>query len=60
MVWDICPKTVSAGPETVNTACALTVMLFSGGAHTLEKVLTGLNLSVGQYCKVGLEVMDDK
>ena len=60
MVWNFCPKAVFAGPETVNTACALAVMLFNGGAHTLEKVLTGLNFSVGQYCKAGLEVMDQR
>lgn len=32
LVWDIRPEEKFAGPETVETACALAFCLFSGGA----------------------------
>lgn len=32
LVWDIRPEENFAGPETVETACALAFCLFSGGA----------------------------
>jgi len=46
LVWDICPKELFAGPDTVLTACAIAVCLFNGGANTLQTMLRGLNLEV--------------
>lgn len=60
MVWEICPKSQFVGPETIETACALAVMLFNGGAHTLEKVLRGLNIAVGEHCKAGFAAIDQQ
>ena len=58
LVWDISPKELFGGPETVSTACAIAVCLFNGGATTIQTMLRGLDLAVGQHCKSGLTAID--
>ena len=47
-------------PETVQAACALAVTMFNGGAQTLGTVLKGLNLSVGQRCIAGFNIINQQ
>ena len=58
LVWDISPKELFGGPETVLTACAIAVCLFNGGARTIQTMLRGLNLAVGEHCMSGLTAID--
>ena len=58
LVWDISPKELFGGPETVLTACAIAVCLFNGGAKTIQTMPRGLNLAVGEHCMSGLTVID--
>ena len=58
LVWDISPKELFGGPETVLAACAIGVCLFNGGARTLQTMLRGLHLAVGEHCKSGLAAID--
>ena len=58
LVWDISPKELFGGPETVLTACAIAVCLFNGSARTIQTMLRGLNLAVGEHCKSGLTAID--
>lgn len=60
LVWDISPKEVFSGPETIQTACSLAVCLFNGGAKTLETIQRGLCLEVGQHSKTGFASIDKK
>ena len=60
LVWDISPKEKFAGPETVETACALAVCLFNGGAKTLQSVLEGLHLETGEHCRSGFTTIDQQ
>lgn len=60
IVWDICPKEVFSGPETVETACSLAVLLFNSGAETLGQVLQGLHLTVGEHCKAGFKTINQQ
>ena len=60
LVWDICPKEKFAGPETVETACALAVCMFNSGAKTLQSVLKGLHLETGEHCRSGFTTIDQQ
>ena len=60
LVWDISPQEKFAGPETVETACALAVCLFNGGAKTLQSVLKGLHLETGEHCRSGFTTIDQQ
>jgi len=59
-LWDISSKEKFAGPETVETAYALAVCLFSGGAKPLQMVLKGLHLETGEHCRSGFITIDQQ
>jgi len=44
----------------VLTACAIAVCLFNGGAKTLQTILRGLNLEVGEHCTSGFTTTDQQ
>lgn len=58
LVSHVSPKELFGGPKTVLTACAITVCLFNGGARTVQTMLKGLNLAVGENCKSGLTAIE--
>ena len=39
-------------------ACAVAVCLFNGDARTIQTMLRGLNLAVGEHCMSGLTAID--
>ena len=57
LVWQISPKEKFAGPETALTACTLAICLLNGGAKTLQTVLRGLNLEIGEHCRFGFNTI---
>lgn len=55
LVWNIGPKELFAGPETVLTACAIAVCM---GVLEKQTLLRGLDLVVGEHCKCGLTAIE--
>lgn len=58
LVLHVSLKELFGGPETVLTACAIAVCLFNEGARTVQTMLKGLNLAVGENCKSSLTAIE--